>query len=72
VGRWLLVSGYVNYPALKRADPEQDCASTDGSCAGLCGAGGLDGYDDSIAILLGLDDSARLLSGALDATYVLR
>lgn len=34
--------------------------------------GGLDGYDDSLAILLGVDDSARLLSWDLESTYVLR
>ncbi|MCF7993382.1 MAG: hypothetical protein K9L88_00890 [Chromatiaceae bacterium] len=53
-------------------DPGEDCLPSAGTCEGLCGPGGLDGYDDSIAILLGLDDTARLLSGALESTYVLR
>ncbi|MCF8003713.1 MAG: endonuclease/exonuclease/phosphatase family protein [Chromatiaceae bacterium] len=76
-GRSLVVVGDFNIQAPGRVlrvgtDPGEDCAPTAGTCEGLCGAGGLDGYDDSIAILLGLDDSARLLSGDLDSTYVLR
>ncbi len=76
-GRSLVVAGDFNIQAPGRVlrvgiDPDEDCAPTDGTCEGLCGPGGLDGYDDSIAILLGVDDSARLLSGDLDATYVLR
>ena len=76
-GRSLVVAGDFNSQAPGRVlrvgtDPGEDCAPTAGTCEGLCGAGGLDGYDDSIAILLGLDDSARLLSGDLDSTYVLR
>jgi endonuclease/exonuclease/phosphatase (EEP) superfamily protein YafD len=38
----------------------------------VCGPRGRDGYDDSIAILLEMDDSARLLSGELGSTYVAR
>ena len=38
----------------------------------MCGPQGRDGYDDSIAVLLALEDSARLLSGALAETYVAR
>jgi hypothetical protein len=46
----------------------EDCAPTNGDCEGICGPGGRDGYDDSIVLLLGIDPSARLLSGALDST----
>lgn len=76
-GRTIIVAGDYNIQAPGRVlrvgtHPDVDCAPTQGRCEGLCGPGGLDGYDDSIAILLGMDPSARLLSGELDATYVLR
>ncbi|NBC49291.1 MAG: hypothetical protein GVY22_15225 [Gammaproteobacteria bacterium] len=75
--RSLIVAGDFNIQALGRVlrvgtDPGEDCAPTEGRCEGLCGPGGLDGYDDSIALLLAVDDSARLLSGDLDSTYVAR
>lgn len=77
VGRTIIVAGDYNIQAPGRVlrvgtDPSVDCAPTQGRCEGLCGPGGLDGYDDSIAILLGIDPSARLLSGDLDATYLPR
>ncbi len=40
--------------------------------AQLAASGGLDGYDDRLALLLAVDDSARLLSGELGSTYVAR
>ena len=76
-GRSLIVAGDFNIQAPGRVlrvgtDPGEDCAPTSGTCDGLCGPGGRDGYDDSIALLLGIDDSARLLSGELGSTYVAR
>ncbi|MEA3639386.1 MAG: endonuclease/exonuclease/phosphatase family protein [Lamprobacter sp.] len=76
-GRSLLIAGDFNIQAPGRVlrvgtDPGEDCAPTGGTCKDLCGPAGRDGYDDSIAILLGMDASARLLSSNLDATYVLR
>jgi len=76
-GRSLIVAGDFNIQAPGRVlrvgtDPAEDCAPSAGDCAGLCGPGGRDGYDDSLAILLAVDDSARLLSGDLDSTYVAR
>lgn len=76
-GRTVIVAGDFNIQAPGRVprvgtDPAVDCAPADGRCEGVCGADGLDGYDDSLALLLGMDSSARLLSGALDSTYVLR
>ena len=37
----------------------------------MCGAGGEDGYDDSVHLLLQLPD-ARLLSASLGETYIAR
>ncbi|MEA1051532.1 endonuclease/exonuclease/phosphatase family protein [Lamprobacter modestohalophilus] len=76
-GRTIIVAGDYNIQAPGRVlrvgtNPNADCAPTQGRCEGLCGPGALDGYDDSIAILLAMDPSARLLSGELDATYLLR
>jgi hypothetical protein len=76
-GRTVIVAGDFNIQAPGRVarvgtDPKVDCAPSDGRCEGICGEGGLDGYDDSIALLLAIDPSARLLSGALDSTYILR
>lgn len=76
-GRTIIVAGDYNIQAPGRAlqvgtNPDEDCAPNRGRCDTLCGPGGRDGYDDSIAILLALDDSARLLSAELDSTYVLR
>ena len=76
-GRSLIVAGDFNIQAPGRVlrvgtDPLEDCAPTSGTCDGLCGPGGRDGYDDSITRLLGIDESARLLSGALGSTYVAR
>ncbi|MBK5969531.1 MULTISPECIES: endonuclease/exonuclease/phosphatase family protein [Thiorhodovibrio] len=76
-GRTVIVAGDFNIQAPGRSlrvgtDPGEDCAPSDGRCEGICGTGGLDGYDDSIALLLGMDPSARLLSAELDSTYVLR
>ncbi len=72
-----VVAGDFNIQAPGRtlrvgADPAEDCAPTAGRCEGICGPGGLDGYDDSLAMLLAIDPSARRLSGALDSTYVLK
>ena len=76
-GRTIIVAGDYNIQAPGRVlqvgtDPDEDCAPTRGRCDTLCGPGARDGYDDSIALLLALDDSARLLSGELDSTYVRR
>jgi endonuclease/exonuclease/phosphatase family metal-dependent hydrolase len=76
-GRSLIVAGDFNIQAPGRVprvgtDPHQDCAPTEGRCEGVCGPGGLDGYDDSLAIVLGIDETARLLSGELDSTYMTR
>ena len=76
-GGSLIAAGDFNIQAPGRVlrvgtDPSEDCAPTSGRCEGLCGPGGRDGYDDSLAIVLGIDDSARLLSAALDSTYVAR
>jgi endonuclease/exonuclease/phosphatase family metal-dependent hydrolase len=76
-GRSLIVAGDLNIQAPGRVlrvgtDPAEDCAPSDGRCEGRCGPGGRDGYDDSLALLLAVDDSARLLSAALDSTYVAR
>lgn len=46
-----------------------DCTPTS-TCDGVCGAGGVDGYDDSIQTLLSADNSGQLLSTAVPATYV--
>jgi endonuclease/exonuclease/phosphatase family metal-dependent hydrolase len=75
-GRTVVVMGDFNIQAPGRAprvgfDAAVDCAPV-GVCDGVCGPGGADGYDDSIAILLELDPSARLLSAELDATFLTR
>ncbi|MEM9811237.1 MAG: endonuclease/exonuclease/phosphatase family protein [Pseudomonadota bacterium] len=51
-------------------DSAVDCAPI-GSCTGVCGAGGEDGYDDSVHTLLQLP-GARLLSASLGETYIAR
>ncbi|MEM8550006.1 MAG: endonuclease/exonuclease/phosphatase family protein [Verrucomicrobiota bacterium] len=73
-GRTVVVAGDFNIQAPDRVARSgtsrlQDCAPTNGSCEGFCGDGGLDGYDDSISLLLALDD-ARLLSKDVPETYV--
>lgn len=74
--RTIVVGGDYNIQAPGRAlrvgtDPSEDCAPS-GSCEGVCGADGADGYDDSVHMLLNLDASARLLSRDLAETYVAR
>ena len=74
--RSIVVGGDYNIQAPGRVlrvgtNPDEDC-NPSGSCEGVCGAGGADGYDDSIHMLLTLDPSARLLSQNLGETYVAR
>jgi len=76
-GRTIIVAGDLNIQAPGRAlrvgtDPKEDCTPTGATCEGRCGPGGKDGYDDSTAILLAVDPSAKLLSAELDSTYMLR
>lgn len=75
-GRSVVIAGDTNINAPGRAprvgtDPAADCDPS-GSCDGVCGIGGQDGYDDSLAILLAADPSVRLLSGELANTFVAR
>ncbi|MCF7990788.1 MAG: endonuclease/exonuclease/phosphatase family protein [Thiohalocapsa sp.] len=75
-GRNVVVAGDYNIQAPGRVlrvgtDAGEDCAPT-GSCEGVCGPGGSDGYDDSIHRLMTVDPGARLLSAALDETFVAR
>ena len=72
--RTVVVAGDFNIQAPGRVlrvgtMPTVDCEPT-GSCEGVCGTGGLDGYDDSIATLLDELENARLLSGDLPETYL--
>lgn len=76
-GRTVIVAGDYNIQAPGRVlragtDPGEDCIPRDGRCEGICGPRGLDGYDDSISLLLAVDPSARLLTSTLDSTYILR
>ena len=69
----LIVGGDFNIQAPGKAlrvgtTLQEDC-SPNGDCSGVCGDGGLDGYDDSIAILLDLPE-ARILSGELGPTFI--
>ncbi len=64
-GGSVIVGGDFNIQAPGRvprvgSDPLMDCAP-EGSCDGVCGPDAADGYDDSISILLGGLDGARLL-----------
>jgi hypothetical protein len=73
-GRTLIVAGDFNIQAPGRTlrvgtNATQDC-QPQGSCNGVCGAGGTDGYDDSISILLSASDHAKLLSKDLPETFV--
>ncbi|SFG40725.1 hypothetical protein SAMN04488020_102133 [Palleronia marisminoris] len=73
-GRTVVIAGDLNIQAPGRhlrvgSDPAEDC-QPEGICDGFCGAGVKDGYDDSIAALLGLGENARLLSAELPHTYV--
>ena len=72
--RTVVVAGDFNIQAPGRVlrvgtTPAVDCEPT-GSCEGVCGAGGADGYDDSIAMLLDDLEGARLLSSNLPETYL--
>jgi endonuclease/exonuclease/phosphatase family metal-dependent hydrolase len=72
-GRSVVVAGDYNIQAPGRVlrvgtSATEDCAPQ-GSCEGVCGPGGLDGYDDSIDALLALDN-ARLLSASLPETFI--
>ena len=69
----MIVAGDFNIQAPGRSprvglDPNQDCRPRS-SCDGVCGGNALDGYDDSIAMLLGMDE-ARLLSLDLPETFI--
>lgn len=75
-GATVIVGGDFNMQAPGRSlrvgsNPKLDCAPT-GRCDGLCGPDGLDGYDDSIAILFNPAPNARLLSAELDNTFIAR
>lgn len=75
-GRTVVVGGDYNIQAPGRAlrvgiDRAVDCQPT-GSCAGVCGLEGRDGYDDSIHQLMAMGGAPRLLSASLEATYVAR
>ncbi|MGD8275763.1 MAG: endonuclease/exonuclease/phosphatase family protein, partial [Thiohalocapsa sp.] len=75
-GRNVIVAGDYNIQAPGRVlrvgtDVGEDCVPM-GSCEGVCGPEGKDGYDDSIHRLLTVNSSARLLSEALDETFVAR
>ena len=66
ISRWLAISEPQEVSAgTPRAgiDPEEDCRPR-GTCEGVCRGDGGDGYDDSIAMLLAMDE-ARLLSSEL-------
>lgn len=72
-GRGLIIGGDFNIQAPGKAlrvgtTAMEDCLPI-GSCTGVCGAGGKDGYDDSLAILTSLN-GARILSEDLDGTYI--
>lgn len=70
----VIIGGDFNIQAPGRSprvgtNPAEDCTPT-GSCDGLCGLDGADGYDDSIAILLEAAPGVRLLSAELDNTFI--
>lgn len=72
-GQTVTIGGDFNIQAPGRAlrvgkGLQEDCMPT-GSCEGVCGAGGLDGYDDSLSVLLGLP-RARVLSDELGPTFI--
>ena len=72
-GHNLIIGGDFNIQAPGRAlrvgtTLQEDC-NPQGTCSGVCGAGDLDGYDDSLSVLLDLP-SAEILSADLDATFV--
>jgi len=74
--RTVVVGGDYNIQAPGRAlrvgtDPAVDCRPA-GSCEGVCGPAGRDGYDDSIHQLMTMAGRPRLLSASLDETYVRR
>ncbi len=74
IGGSVIVGGDFNIQAPGRvprvgSDPAVDC-EPQGSCNGVCGPDAADGYDDSISILLGGLDGARLLSQDLPETFV--
>lgn len=72
-GQTVIIGGDFNIQAPGRAlrvgtGRQEDCMPT-GSCEGVCGAGGLDGYDDSLSVLLGLP-GAQILSDELGPTFI--
>ena len=72
-GRNLIIGGDFNIQAPGQAlrvgtTLQEDCNPT-GSCEGVCGTGGLDGYDDSLSILLDLPE-IRILSAELGPTFI--
>lgn len=74
MGGSVIVGGDFNIQAPGRVprvgcDPLMDCAP-EGSCEGVFGPDAADGYDDSISILLGGLEGARLLSQDLPETFV--
>lgn len=72
-GYIVIVAGDFNIQAPGRvlrsgSSRMEDCAPS-GDCEGVCGVGGLDGYDDSIDRLMDLE-GARLLSEDLPETFI--
>ena len=72
-GATVIVAGDFNIQAPGRSprvgtDPGADCRPR-GTCEGICGGEGRDGYDDSIAMLLAMDE-ARLLSRDMPETFI--
>lgn len=70
-GRTVLIAGDYNIQPIGKhvrvgSDIIQDCTPS----LGNCGAGGLDGYDDSIKIVSDIGNGFRLLSQELRPTYL--
>ncbi|MEL6960676.1 MAG: endonuclease/exonuclease/phosphatase family protein, partial [Pseudomonadota bacterium] len=70
-GRSVVIAGDYNIQPIGKhirvgSDVSEDCTPS----LGNCGAGGLDGYDDSVKIVSDIDSSFRLLSEELPPTYL--
>lgn len=74
-GRTVMIAGDYNIQAIGRTlrsgtDQLDDCEPTSGTCEGICGDGGKDGYDDAVSIITDLGNEFRLLSQNVPFTYV--
>ncbi|KAE9625502.1 endonuclease/exonuclease/phosphatase family protein [Parasedimentitalea maritima] len=70
-GGSVIIAGDLNIQPIGKhervgSDPDVDCKPS----LNNCGAGGIDGYDDSMAILSDLENGYRLLSAEVPPTYL--